>query len=120
MILLTMFLLAVDAPKFEAITTQATRTGELVAVGAGWSATVGSHAIPSGALVELTQIGVSRPAAPTDRSFIRLANGDLWPARIVSLLDDKLRISADFGIQQDMVLPVSSVAAIHWKAPKSN
>src|SRR4051812_29460983 len=109
-ILLCALIAAVEAPRFEATTIGPSVTGELTSLTANGAATVGQQGIHAGALVELHQVGRPRPPKPTERAHVRLAGGDLWPMRLVDLLDDKLRIVADFGTPAELSLPVAQVS----------
>jgi hypothetical protein len=104
---------AADPPLFVIHGTRDVQpAGPLVRLAADGTAQVGGASPVRGAeIVAIRRQDLPPPRFPHDRPYIRLANGDRIPGRLLSIVNDKARFLADLGTQQEITLPLSAVSA---------
>lgn len=111
---------AADGPlQFTATTAGREVTGALTALGSKWSATIGATAIPAGQLVELHQVGQARPPMPVNRPHLLFVNGDRWPGSVAAVNGNRVRFLPEFGIKQEVLIPLSAVSVLWLSAPRN-
>jgi hypothetical protein len=95
-----------------------TATGPLVRIGAQWAVQLGGldRQISGEQVLSVRRAGVPRPAMPHGEQVI-FANGDRLPVEILKLSGDRLRVRADLGRDQEVLLSLSALAVIWLAAP---
>jgi hypothetical protein len=47
-----------------------------------------------------------------------MTNGDRWPGRVVSIINDQVRFVPSFGVQSELTIPVQQIAVAWLKPPR--
>jgi hypothetical protein len=105
---------APDAPAFVLHSTRADQpAGALVRLAADGSAQVaGAPPVAGADLVSLRRQGLPPPPFPHARRHALLVNGDRLPGEVLAIDGDQARVRADLGSQQELVVPLSALAAV--------